>query len=381
MPGALLPDAAPPPRVLVVGCGALGRELVALTRSLPGVDLTCLPAELHNRPERIPDAVAARLRARGGDYDRVFVAYADCGTGGLLDRMLEHDFEGVERIPGAHCYEFFAGAAAFHALQEEEVGTFYLTDFLARNFERIVWRGLGLEQHPELLETYFGNYRRLVYLAQTEDPELVERARAAAAQLGLEFECRHTGLGDLATAIRIAVSDKPGGSAARSSGAQPISNAASLTSMPGDGLGRNAASSAADEALDGGQGRQVSVASISAPPRRGRTRRSANLMAGTLTVIWWRDIPAQVIAKDKRRASKIVLHPRFQVAIDRAALKAGRREMDAYIAEWRKEQRRCGDDLEAAARDEAERLEAHYTKERLNELVSTGGVDETKAAS
>ena len=202
MPGALQPDAAPPPRVLVVGCGALGRELVALTRSLPGVDLTCLPAELHNRPERIPDAVAARLRARGGDYDRVFVAYADCGTGGLLDRMLERDFEGVERIPGAHCYEFFAGAAAFEALQEEEVGTFYLTDFLARNFERIVWRGLGLEQHPELLETYFGSYRRLVYLAQTDDPELVEQARAAAAQLGLAFERRTTGLGDLATAIR-----------------------------------------------------------------------------------------------------------------------------------------------------------------------------------
>ena len=202
MPGARLPDGAPPPRVLVVGCGALGRELVALTRSLPGVDLTCLPADLHNRPERIPDAVAARLRARGGDYDRVFVAYADCGTGGLLDRMLERDFEGVERIPGAHCYEFYAGAAAFEALQEEEVGTFYLTDFLARNFERIVWRGLGLDEHPGLLETYFGNYRRLVYLAQTEDPELVERARAAADKLGLAFECRQTGLGDLAAAIR-----------------------------------------------------------------------------------------------------------------------------------------------------------------------------------
>jgi hypothetical protein len=104
-------------------------------------------------------------------------------------------------------------------------------------------------------------------------------------------------------------------------------------------------------------------------------------MPGTLTVIWWRDIPAQVIAKDKRRASKVVLHPRFQVAIDRAALKAGRREMDAYIAEWRKEQRRCGDDLEAAASEEAERLEAHYTKERLNELVAAGGVDDAKAAS
>jgi len=116
--------------------------------------------------------------------------------------MLEHDFEGVERIPGAHCYEFYAGAAAFEALQEEEVGTFYLTDFLARNFERIVWGGLGLDQHPGLLETYFGNYRRLVYLAQTEDPELVERARAAADKLGLAFELRQTGLGDLATTIR-----------------------------------------------------------------------------------------------------------------------------------------------------------------------------------
>jgi len=195
-----------PRRVLIVGCGALGRELVALTRGLPAVDLTCLPADLHNRPERIPDAVAGRLRARGGDYDRVFVAYADCGTGGLLDRMLETEFEGVERIPGAHCYEFYVGAAAFEALQDEEVATFYLTDFLARNFERIVWRGLGLAEHPELLETYFGNYRRLVYLAQIEDPELVERARSAADKLGLAFEHRQTGLGDLATAIRSAVS-------------------------------------------------------------------------------------------------------------------------------------------------------------------------------
>jgi len=198
-----MPD-EPPRRVLVVGCGALGRELVALTRGLPGVDLTCLPADLHNRPERIPAAVASRLRARGGDYDHVFVAYADCGTGGLLDRMLETELAGVERIPGAHCYEFYSGAAAFAALQDEEVGTFYLTDFLARNFERIVWRGLGLADHPELLETYFGNYRRLVYLAQTEDEELVQCARTAADRLGLAFEHRQTGLGDLATVIRTA---------------------------------------------------------------------------------------------------------------------------------------------------------------------------------
>ena len=198
--------AAPLRRVLVVGCGALGRELVTLTRDLPGVDLTCLPADLHNRPERIPAAVAGRLRARGGDYDRVFVAYADCGTGGLLDRLLATEFDGVERIPGAHCYEFFAGAAAFARLHDEEPGTFYLTDFLARNFERIVWRGLGLDGHPELLPVYFGNYRRLVYLAQTEDEELVARARTAAAKLGLRFEHRFAGLGDLATAVRIAAS-------------------------------------------------------------------------------------------------------------------------------------------------------------------------------
>ena len=198
-----------PRRVLVLGCGALGRELATLTRELPGVDLTCLPADLHNRPERIPEAVAGRLRARGGNYDRVFVAYADCGTGGLLDRMLETEFAGVERIPGAHCYEFYAGAAAFAALQDEEVGTFYLTDFLVRNFERIVWRGLGLADHPALLDTYFGNYRRLVYLAQTEDEELMERARTAADRLGLAFEARFVGLGDLGTFIRSAPSATP----------------------------------------------------------------------------------------------------------------------------------------------------------------------------
>ena len=229
MPGERLPEAVAPRRVLVVGCGALGRELVALTRELPGVDLTCLPAELHNRPERIPEAVAGRLRARGGNYDRVFVAYADCGTGGLLDRMLATEFEGVERIPGAHCYEFYAGAAAFAALQDEEVGTFYLTDFLARNFERIVWRGLGLADHPELRAAYFGNYRRLVYLAQSEDEELVERARAAADRLGLVFERRQTGLGDLAKAVGAGVSGKSGTwipttpSNARSSALMPVS--------------------------------------------------------------------------------------------------------------------------------------------------------------
>ena len=247
-----------PRRVLVVGCGALGRELVALTRGLPGVDLTCLPADLHNRPERIADAVAGRLRARGGDYDRVFVAYADCGTGGLLDRMLETEFEGVERIPGAHCYEFYAGAAAFEALQDEEVGTFYLTDFLARNFERIVWRGLGLAEHPELLETYFGNYRRLVYLAQTDDPELVDRARAAADKLGLAFELRQTGLGDLATAIQSAVSATSGAALGSSPRSGTLPAGISPRGLAGAGRGYKPLTSRRRRAT--GRGKQEAVA-------------------------------------------------------------------------------------------------------------------------
>jgi hypothetical protein len=193
------PPARPP---LVIGCGALAVELVALTRraGLPEVELTCLPASLHNRPERIPAAVRARIRrARGAGYDRLFVAYADCGTGGLLDQVL--DEEGVARLEGAHCYEVYAGRAAFAAMADAEPGTFYLTDFLVRNFDRLVVRGLGLDRHPELRSVYFGNYRRLVYLAQTHDPELDRRAGAAAERLGLHFERRFTGLGELGSSV------------------------------------------------------------------------------------------------------------------------------------------------------------------------------------
>jgi hypothetical protein len=197
-------------RAIVIGCGALGRELVALTRraGLPEVDLTCLPATLHNRPERIPAAVAERIRrVRAEGYDAIFVAYADCGTGGALDRVLEA--EGVERLAGAHCYEVYAGRAAFAALADEEPGTFYLTDFLARNFERLVIRGLGLDRHPELLPLYFGNYRRLVYLAQTDDAALTRAARRAARRLGLRFERRSTGFGELAPAVAELAAARP----------------------------------------------------------------------------------------------------------------------------------------------------------------------------
>lgn len=187
-------------RALVIGCGALARELVAVTGGLPSIDVACLSPDLHNRPERIPDQVRDRIRgARADGYEQIFVAYADCGTGGLLDPVLAE--EGVERLAGAHCYEFFAGRATFAAMADDEPATFWLTDFLARNFERLVIRGLGIDRHPELEPMYFANYRRLVYLSQTEDEQLLALARAAAVRLGLAFEHRHVGMGELATSI------------------------------------------------------------------------------------------------------------------------------------------------------------------------------------
>jgi hypothetical protein len=193
----------PAPHTLVIGCGALARELLALTADLPGVKVVAVDARLHNRPERIAGAVkrrVARARREHGDDIRLFVAYADCGTGGALDAMLAG--EGAERLPGEHCFELYAGAKAYAALQDAELGTFYLTDFLARQFETLVIAGLGLDRHPELLPLYFGNYTRLVYLAQTDDPELTRRAEAAAARLGLRFERIRTGYGELAAPIR-----------------------------------------------------------------------------------------------------------------------------------------------------------------------------------
>ena len=159
-----------------------------------------------------------RIRRRRAGYDRVFVAYADCGTGGLLEPVLAE--EGVERLAGAHCYEFFAGRADFARMTDEEPATFFLTDFLARNFDRLVITGLGLDRHPELRDAYFGNYRRLVYLAQTDDPALVVTARRAARRLGLAFEHRSTGYGELAIAIaEVAGAGAPGPVAAATAGA------------------------------------------------------------------------------------------------------------------------------------------------------------------
>jgi Protein of unknown function (DUF1638) len=213
-PAARGSEAPDPSRVLVIGCGALARELVAVIdqAGFVNVDLTCLPATLHNRPGGIPALVREKIRAARPRYRDIFVAYADCGTGGLLDSMLAD--EGVERLPGAHCYEFYAGAEAFAAITDEELGTFFLTDFLARNFDRLVIKGLGLDRHPELLSIYFGNYTRLVYLSQTDDPALVAAGRRAATRLGLTFEHRRTGYGDLATSLQAAAGARSAAGAA-----------------------------------------------------------------------------------------------------------------------------------------------------------------------
>lgn len=189
--------------VLVIACGALAREIVTLIRvnGWTGFTVQCLPADLHNHPARIPAAVQAKIRAARGRFAQIVVAYGDCGTGGELDRVLQA--EGVERLPGAHCYAFFAGLKTFAQLADAEPGTFYLTDFLARHFERLVIQGLGLAQHPQLLPLYFGHYRRLIYLAQTHDPVLQTLAQAAAVRLGLAYHYRYSGYGELQNTLAV----------------------------------------------------------------------------------------------------------------------------------------------------------------------------------
>jgi hypothetical protein len=193
----LAPDGAG--RTLIVACGALAREILDLRRlnRWDHLDVTCLPAILHNHPERITDAVRETVGKHSADYDRICVAYADCGTGGHLHAAC--DAMGVEMIAGPHCYAFFDGLDQFAA--RDEITAFYLTDFLVRQFEAFVIRPLGLDRHPELCEMYFGHYQTLVYMAQTDDPALIEKAQAAAERLGLRFEHRQTGYGDLATAL------------------------------------------------------------------------------------------------------------------------------------------------------------------------------------
>jgi hypothetical protein len=184
-------------QILVIACGALAREIGAIVEAngLDHIELTCLPAIWHNRPEKIAPAVSALIRENRGRYRKIAVAYAECGTQGALDKVCAE--EGVERIAGPHCYAFYSGIEAFLECGDADMDVFYLTDFIARQFDSFVIEPLGLDRHPELRDQYFGNYRRLVYLAQTEDAELEAKARQAAERLGLAYEKRVTGHGDL----------------------------------------------------------------------------------------------------------------------------------------------------------------------------------------
>jgi len=191
--------------VLVITCAAIAREVNEIKKlgQWSQMDLQAITADLHARPEKIPAAVAAKIDAARDNYQHIFVAYGDCGTSGELDRVLEE--RGVKRLPGAHCYDFLAGCDSYRQLQEEEPGTFYLTDFLTQQFQRLVIEILGIDRHPELLEMYFGNYTRLVYLAQTDSDELTAQAQAAADQLGLRFERIYTGMGEMVPALDAAM--------------------------------------------------------------------------------------------------------------------------------------------------------------------------------
>lgn len=188
-------------RVLLIACGALAHEVLAIKRSggWDHLDLQCLPANLHLWPDRIPDAVSAAVAAARGRYDDIFILYADCGTGGLLEARCRE--LGVAMLEGPHCYSFFEGNDRFARIADEEITAFYLTDFLCRQFDAFVWRPMGFDKHPELIPMMFGNYTKLVYQAQTDDPALDAKARAAAERLGLAYERRFTGYGDLATAM------------------------------------------------------------------------------------------------------------------------------------------------------------------------------------
>ncbi len=189
-------------KTLIIACGALARELIdakALNK-LDHLDITCLPAIWHNRPEKIPDGVRKKIRkARADGYNEILCLYGDCGTGGMLDKVLQE--EGVERIEGDHCYAFYSKPGEFDQLMDEELGSFFLTDYLVRHFDRLIIQGLGLDRYPQLRQDIFGHYKRVVYLAQIPEPTLEKKARKAAERLGLAFELRVTGLGGLETFV------------------------------------------------------------------------------------------------------------------------------------------------------------------------------------
>ena len=187
----------PSDKILILACGALAKEISALIR-LNGwshLKTRYLPAILHNTPEKITEQLRMVLQSSQTKFSKIFIGYADCGTGGKIDSLLD-EFD-VQRLPGAHCYEFFAGKQTFAEIMEEEIGSYFLTDFLVKAFEKLVWQGMKIDRHPELLPIYFKHYKKLVYLAQSENLELQTQAHEIAGRLGLVYEKRVTGYGEL----------------------------------------------------------------------------------------------------------------------------------------------------------------------------------------
>ena len=183
--------------ILIIGCGAIAHEVSEIIElnNWDNVRLQCLNAELHNTPKILPRKIKETIDSNINDYSKIFLAYADCGTGGLIDLLLK-DYD-IERLDGAHCYEFYSGSSVFKELSEKEIGTFYLTDFLVKNFDRLVIEGLGIQKYPSLKEDYFRNYKNVVYLAQLQDNVLESKARECADYLNLEFSVHFTGLKNL----------------------------------------------------------------------------------------------------------------------------------------------------------------------------------------
>jgi len=191
----------PQHKVLILACGALAKEILHLLKQFgQSADLKCLPAGFHNTPQKIVPSLKAILDERAGDYERILIGYGDCGTGGGLDALLKN-YDNAVRIPGAHCYAFFSGLRQFDAMMEEELGTFFLTDYLVQHFDTLIIKGMGLDRFPDLRDTYFEHYKKLTYLAQTHDTALKTKGKAAALKLGLSFEYRFVGYGNLATAV------------------------------------------------------------------------------------------------------------------------------------------------------------------------------------
>ncbi|MGH6893216.1 MAG: DUF1638 domain-containing protein [Dongiaceae bacterium] len=190
---------------LLIACSALGREIVDLIErnNWRHLDVTCLPAKLHHAPKLIAEAVREKIRAARPKYEKIYVLYGDCGTGGELDDVLAQEGN-VERIEGPHCFSFFAGNAAFAAKAEDDLTTFFLTDYFCRHFEKFVWQAIGLDRRADMVQFVFGNYRKLVYLAQTRDAGLEALAPQIAARLGLEDEYRFSGYGDLEGFMKVA---------------------------------------------------------------------------------------------------------------------------------------------------------------------------------